>query len=131
MGPAVGLKLEVPPVVGVVPVPQPASTAEAASATNVLIVRGVAGRVGENRTCLAPGAPCRLLYGVGRRARLVAPHRMSWCDALGERWGRDVGESRGAGLESDARSVRGEADGVIPAAQHHEVEELAVGELGV
>jgi hypothetical protein len=62
----------VAPVVGVVLVPQPASKADAASATNVLmIVRGVARRLGENPIAHAP----RITVPLRRRlaARDLAP----------------------------------------------------------
>ena len=41
-----------------------------------------------------------------------------------------VGERRRSGLECHSRGVRREADGVVPAAQHVDVEELVVGEFG-
>jgi hypothetical protein len=41
-----------------------------------------------------------------------------------------LGEGRRSGFEVDASGVRGVADGVVPAAEHVDVEKFVLGELG-
>src|SRR5665213_247055 len=66
----------------------------------------------------------RLEWAAAGTSQADRPSR--WLGSLGSH----RGECRCAGLQFDLGTERNEADGVVPAAEEQEIEELLVGELG-